>query len=378
MKNITGLQVERSLEEMLNDCSIDAIIAIDTDKNIIAWNVTAERIYGKTKEEVIGKAITEVISSMAEDAETLKAIKLAIKGIKSFIPASKKYFHRLHAENHFITLQDETGIKGVMNLVHDVAHRIKAEEQLQSLNDELKTRYRQLQITSEELAAFTLITSNKIKEPIRQVYTGIEHLIKIEASRLTDGGKASFRRMQSSINRMDLLLDDVLTLAQISILDKPVENVNIKDIIDEVVKALANRITEKNALLTTGELGTIKAHRNQVFLLLYHLTDNAIKFNNSNAPLIHIGCKKVLEENLLNEISSAAYYKLSVTDNGIGFNGNDLETMFRMFEKLHGKDYKGSGIGLAIARKIMQAHGGFITAESNDAGGSVFNCYFPV
>lgn len=371
--------MKKNLEEMLNNCSIDAIIAVDTHKNIIAWNATAEKIHGKTKASVIGKCITQVIPSIQEDAETLNAINLAGKGIKSFVPASKKYFHRLHAENHFIPLKNENELKGVMNLVHDVAHRIKAENQLQELNEELERRYRQLKITSEELASFTYITSSKIKEPIRQVYTGIEHLIKTEAGRLTDSGKASFRRVQSSISRMDLLLADILSLAQISILEKPQTVINVNEIISEVTNALKNKIFEKKVTVSTDNVYNITAHKSQVYLLLFHLIDNAIKFNESASPRVNITGERVtLNEDSKGNIPGGNYYKLAVADNGIGFNPDDFERMFKMFEKLHDKHYKGSGKGLAIARKIMEAHNGFITAKSNDTEGSLFECFFPV
>ncbi len=378
MKNISLLTVEKGLVEMLNDCSIDAIIAIDTDKKIIAWNATAEKIHNKTKEEVIGKPLLEIIPSMAEDEETLKAISLAKKGIKSFVPASKIYYHRLHAENHFIPLKDNDNIAGVMNLVHDVAHRIKAEEQLQHLNEELEKRFRQLKITTDELASFTYITSNKIKEPIRQIYTGIEHLIKAEAGRLTDSGKATFRRMQSSLNRMDLLLDDVLSLSQISILQKPEADVDLNKLLEEVIPEIQKK-SEKKASITIEKLCTIKGHYNYLYILFYNLLDNAIKFNENEIPQIKISCKEVaLNEKMQFHLPEINYYQVDITDDGIGFNSADGERIFTMFEKLHDKKYKGTGIGLAIARKIVIAHNGFITAYSTEGNGSSFHCYFPV
>src|SRR5579862_6323935 len=209
--------VEEKIEAMLNDSSIDAIIAIDAKRNIIAWNRTAERIYGREKQDVLGKPLVNAIPSIKNDEETLRAIQFAEQGFKAFVPASKAFSHRMHVENHFTPLRDETGIKGVMNLVHDVAHRIKAEAQLQRLNEQLEKGNRQLKTTSDDLASFTYITSNKIKEPIRQIYTGIELLVTNEAPWLSNGSRASFRRIQASINKIDLLLDDILRLSKISI-----------------------------------------------------------------------------------------------------------------------------------------------------------------
>lgn len=364
---------------MLNDCSIDAIIAIDTDKNVIAWNTTAEKIHGKIKDEVIGKPLSEIVPSIEEDAEILNAIHLALKGIKSFVPASKKFRHRFHAENHFIPLKDESGIKGVMNLVHDVAHRIKAEERLEFLNLQLEKRYRQLEITSDELASFTVITSSKIKEPIRQIYTAIEHLIKVEAGRLSDTGKASFRRMQSSLNRMDLLLNDILSLAQISILQEANTVVELNELIKEVIADVEKK-AEKNINLVVNDLCKVTGNRSHLYLLFYNLFTNAVKFNDEAIPSINISCKTVvLNAEMYTALTETEYYEVIVSDNGIGFDQADATRIFNMFETLHppGK-YKGSGIGLTLAKKIMHAHEGFITAESNPGNGTSFHCFFPL
>src|ERR1051325_8066369 len=164
---------ETTLVELLVDCSIDAIIAIDINYRIITWNKKAAAIYNVSNKKAIGKSLREIIPGLEHDQEMIAAIDTAIKGYKSFVPASKLHPHRLHSENHFIPLKDAEGTRiGIMNIVHDVSHRIKAERQLQRLNEELKKRLRQLEVTSAETASFTYITSNKIKEPIRLIYTG--------------------------------------------------------------------------------------------------------------------------------------------------------------------------------------------------------------
>jgi len=265
-----------------------------------------------------------------------------------------------------------------MNIVHDVAHRIKAEQQLQKLNEELERRYRQLKITSEELASFTFITSNKVKEPIRHVYTGIEHLIKLEASRLTDSGKATFRRMQSSLSRMDLLLDDILSLTQISILEKSYTPVDLTGLLKEVRREIEKK-TDANPVIKIGELCVINGHRDYLHMLFYNLLQNAIKFNESINPVVEVSCVKIsLCEEETAFATDGEYYKITVADDGIGFDEADKEKIFTVFEKLNPGKYKGSGIGLTVARKIMEAHDGFITAESTPGKGASFHCYFPI
>jgi PAS domain S-box-containing protein len=370
---------ENSFAEILIDHSIDAIIAIDTECNVVIWNKTAAIIYRISKNAAMGKSIYKLLPGIEDDKEIANAIQHALNGYKSFVPACKEFAYRTHAENHFIPLIDsDSNVIGVMNIVHDVAHRIKTERQLQQLNEELEKRYRQLQVTSEELASFTYITSNKIKEPIRQIYTGIEHLINSEAAKLSDSGKAAFRRMQSSVNRMDLLLDDVLSLAQISILQKSDTLVDLNELMKDVSKTI-KRLKEKDANIVIEKLCTICGHKSYLYLLFYNLLDNALKFNENEIPEIKITCEEVsLEEKDGNPFSETEYYKVSIADNGIGFAAADAERIFNMFEKLHDKKYKGSGTGLTIARKIMNAHNGFIIAESEPGKGAAFHCYFPI
>ncbi|MEP6683843.1 MAG: ATP-binding protein [Parafilimonas sp.] len=369
---------ELSLAEILNDCSIDAIIAISTNYDVIAWNKTAALMYGPSKKEAIGKSLFKLIPGLEQDEQTIDALKNALCGHKSFVPVSKQFKHRLHAENHYIPLDDNDGnVIGVMNIVHDVAHRIKAERQLQDLNEELEKRYRQLKITSEELASFTYITSNKIKEPIRQMYTGVEYLVKMEGSRLSDSGKASFRRMQSSLNRMDLLLDDILSLAQISILQKPDATVDLNELLQKV-SADVEKKHEKKVNIIIKKLCTIPGHKDYLYILFYNLFDNGFKFNAADLPEIIVTCEKIVSGGQHELMQGNKYYKVTVKDNGIGFDSNDAERIFTMFEKLHDKKYKGSGTGLTIARKIMNAHDGFISAESEDGKSASFHCFFPV
>ena len=366
-----SFQSPKSLETILNDCSIDAIIAFDADKKIIAWNKTAEKIYGKSKKQVLNKPLLDMLPSMSRDQETLDAIDTALNGSKSFVPPSNDLAHRKQAENHFIPLKDEEEIKGVMNLSHDVAHRIKNEELLWQLNHELEIRLKQLTSTTQELANFTYLTSEKIKLPTRQVYLDIEKLISTEGHKLSNGGKAIFRRIQSAEQRMELLLDDMLKLAHISILERPKGYVALDLVIKKVIQDV-KRKSDKNIQFAVGDLCRIRGHEEYLYLLFSNLIDNAVKFNGLN-PHVSVTCESVMVDS---GIGQEEYFRVTVTDDGIGFEEAVSEKIFTILEKLHEKKFKGSGMGLAVARKVMEAHNGFIRAESTVGLGSSFHCYF--
>lgn len=373
-----SIKTDNTLNDLLTESSIDAMIAIGTDNTVMAWNKAATMLYGWKRDEALGKALSELLPSTNEDEDFLKAIDYAKNGIQSFLPASKPFIHRLHVEIHVIPLKKQGETMGVMLLVHDVSHRILKEEELQYLNNELQNRLRQLKLTTRELAHLTHIATYNIKEPIRHFYTTIEWLIKTEAASMSNGGKATFRRMQSSLNRMNLLLDDVITLTQINVVEKPDTLINLEEMVSDVIKSLEPKILETRTAITTGELCDIRAHKNQVFLLLQHVISNAIRFNASKAPYVNISCRKVSFDGNNVKDRTGEFYQLSITHNGNGFENIDSNTIFDTFDKSHESSYMGSGIAAVIAAKIMEAHSGFITVEKDTNGDMKIKCYFPV
>ena len=367
------------LAEMLNDCSIDRFMAIDTEWDIIAWNRMAEQLTGIAKKDIYGKKLLEVFPQYGEDKEMMNALRLAMSGIKSFVPAHKDLFNRQHYENHFIPLTGpDNRIVGVMNIMHDVAHRIKAEQQLYKLNIALKKKYEQLERTSDELATLTYITTHNIKEPLRQFYASLELLIHAEARALSDGGKANLRRMQASLNRMNLLLDDILALSGINNLGSEELPVNLNEILHRAVDKLKEKIKANNVSIQAAQLPVIIGYPEMLYYLFYYLINNAIKFRKHNAPLhITITTEQVtVPDQETEEAPGITYTKISFTDDGTGFNQDDAARTFMTLEKAPHK-YDSSGAGLAICRKVITAHDGFIQAEGWPGKGAAFHCYFP-
>lgn len=369
-----------SLAEMLNDCSIDRFMAIDTAWHIIAWNRTSELITGIRKKEVYGKKLLDVFPQFEQDKEIMNAIRLALSGIKSFVPAHKDLFNRQHYENHFIPLTDrDNKIVGVMNIMHDVAHRIKAEKQLHQLNIALKKKYEQLERASDELATLTYITTHNIKEPLRQFYASLEVLVHAEAKALSDGGKANLRRMQASLNRMNLLLDDILALSGISNQGAEEVPVNLEEVLQQAIDKLKDKIRSNSVhIQKPAALPPVTGYPGMLFHLFYHLINNAIRFRKHDASLeVTITSEQVMLRSHDDNSSCKVYQRISFIDNGTGFNQEDAVRIFMIVEKTPHK-YASSGAGLAICRKIMIAHEGFIEAEGWPGKGAAFHCYFPL
>lgn len=370
------------LSDMLNDCSIDRVMAIDENWCVIAWNKTAVQITGIQKSEIIGKPLLQVFPKLGEDPDIMEAIQFAFHGKKSFLPARAGLLNRQSYENHFIPLTDQEGeVKGVMNIMHDVAHREKAEKKLQELNEALEQQYRQLETASTEMATFTYITSNEIKEPLRHVYTAFELLVKSEGKALSNGSKANIRRIQASVNRINLLLDDIWALSHINSFKQVRNAVDLNEVYREVLNKLQRKISESGAIIEANHLPVITGYKEMLQTLFINLIDNALKFQApGNQPRINITSLLIPVE----ELPAAAQSKrpmmqIAFSDNGIGFDPTQSNRIFVMFEKLHPKDqYHGSGMGLAIVKKIMEAHDGFVQATAQPEKGATIHCYFPV
>jgi PAS domain S-box-containing protein len=374
-----------TIAELLNDSSIDRFMAIDTDWNIIAWNRSSEKLTGIQKIDIYGKKLLEVFPQFGEDKEMIDAIRLAMAGIKTFVPAQKDKFNRHHYENHFIPLTTPDGrMVGVMNLMHDVAHRIKAEQQLHKLNIALKKKYEQLERTADELATLTWITTHNIKEPLRQFYASLELLVRAEGRALSEGGKANARRMQASLNRMTLLLDDILALSGINTLTEEESRVDLEAILQQVLDKLKEKIRSGNVNVQSAGLPVITGYPEMLHYLFFYLINNAIKFRKHDAPLhITISSTQVTLPGNDTEVAIGAdrtdtriYTKISFVDDGTGFNQEDADRLFLTIDKEPQK-YASSGAGLAICRKVVTAHEGFIQAEGWPGRGAAFHCYFP-
>lgn len=323
----------------------------------------------------MGRSLFKIIPSIAADEATMKAIRLAEKGIKSFVPVSKDYIHRHHAENHFIPLKnsDENFI-GIMNLVHDVAHRIKAEEQLQYLNNELLLKNKELEQRNAELISLSNVASHDLKEPLQKIYTAGEAIISTDAKKLSDNSKAHLRRIQSSVQKMRLITDDLLSFTALTKErnEEEYSPVPLDAVMEKAKKRLQRIIENKNALIELGELPSIYGNQHLLIQLFQHIIHNAVKFQEkNNQPVIKISSEKVKYED-------KDFWKVSVRDNGIGFKEGEAELIFNLFTKLGTPlTFSGSGIGLAVYKKIMEKHRGFIRAISEEGKGTEMSCYFP-
>ncbi len=235
---------------------------------------------------------------------------------------------------------------------------------------ELETRQREeLTRSNEELQQFAFIASHDLQEPLRKITAFGDRLKATCENSLTDKGYDYLQRMQNAAERMQALIEDLLTLSRITTRAKPFVEVNLAQVTQEVLSDLEIRIAQTEARIEVGELPTIKADPLQMRQLLQNLIGNALKFHRKQEPPF----VKIYSETTTNRQLSSDLCQIIVKDNGIGFDEKYLDRIFNVFQRLHGRtEYEGTGMGLAICRKIVERHQGTITAKSEPGKGASF------
>ncbi len=256
---------------------------------------------------------------------------------------------------------------------------VQRTQELREANETLGERNVSLLRMNKELESFTYISSHDLQEPLRKIQALAGIVLATE--HLTDKGKDSFQRMQIAAARMQQLIRDLLDFSRLDTAERTLDTVDLRLIIAEVVSELSETIDEKHATLDTTELGFAPVIVFQFRQLMHNLIGNALKFSNPAVqPHIRISCRVLTGSELNNErlVPEKTYCHIIFSDNGIGFDPQYSERIFQVFQRLHSREqYNGTGIGLAIVKKIVENHGGLITATGELNKGARFDIYLP-
>ena len=248
-------------------------------------------------------------------------------------------------------------------------------------NGEKEKRAEELVIANKELLAFTYVSSHDLQEPLRKIQTFITIILEAENDNLTEKGKYNFQRIQFSAARMQQLIDDLLSFSRINTTQLVFEKTDLNAIVDEIKAELKDTIKEKHAIIESNDLYPANTIAFQFRQLMYNLISNALKFSSpEHTPHIIITSNIIKGNVAVHEKLSPKkdYCHITVKDNGIGFEPHFAERIFEVFQKLHSKEiYTGTGIGLAIVKKIVGNHNGIIIATGALNKGAAFDIYFP-
>ncbi|MBS1687893.1 MAG: PAS domain-containing protein [Bacteroidetes bacterium] len=276
---------------------------------------------------------------------------------------------------------EKNGKKVVRGTVMDVTERENMIEQLQDSERSLFQKNNELQQSNASLEEYAYVASHDLKEPLRKISTFGDRLYMSQHNRLTADGQVYLQKIIDSSRRMQVMISDLLSVSTITG-NKNYEPVNLADILAEALQSIEHKIEEKNALVTYSDLPTVHVVPSQFRQLFQNLINNSLKFSQENIqPQITVTHKYVSYGEVAGYgiVQAKRYLQLTFTDNGIGFDNIYANKIFTIFQRLHGKqEYEGTGIGLAICKKIVENHSGTIYATGALNKGATFTIIIPL
>lgn len=272
-------------------------------------------------------------------------------------------------------VNEHGGEKVLIGTLQDVTNDIQ-------LNEALREKNTQLEQINNELSSFNYVASHDLQEPVRKILTFSELVREREARGLSESGNSYLQRITAAARRMQHLIEAFLSYSHISNAELRFEKLDLNEVMAEVNGTFAERLEEKKGQLTWQNLPTVRGVRIQIQQMFINLVGNAIKYSKEGVPpQISVTASEVqgLKADPPGGSERWQYWKISVRDNGIGFEPEFNDKIFDVFVRLHSKDrYEGTGIGLAICKKIAATHKGFIRAEGTPGEGAVFHIYLPI
>lgn len=260
----------------------------------------------------------------------------------------------------------------------------ESERSLQQLNDELEQRVtertEQLAQSNAELERFAYVASHDLQEPLRTVASYLQLIERRYAGRLDDAGREFVAYAVEGASRMRELINDLLEFSRVQTRARPFTLVSLENLLAEIQADLRIAIEENAAVITHDPLPGVMGDAGQLRRLFQNLIGNAIKYRGKEAPRIHLSARRLesLPKNRPEGVPESGWL-ISVRDNGIGIEPQYHEKVFQLFQRLHGReDYPGTGLGLALCRRIAERHGGTIWVESGPATGSTFHVALPM
>ena len=253
--------------------------------------------------------------------------------------------------------------------------------QLEKLNASLEAKNTELEHINKELESFTYVASHDLQEPLRKIRIFTDRILETESALLPPQTSGYFEKILLSSTRMQHLIEDLLKFSRTSVTENDFEPVDLNKLLEEVGSIASQSFEDKQAQIEITTLPEVNGIRFQLQQLFLNLISNSVKYSRESiTPIIRITSRRVNGEQLdiPHVAKSKDYFEIRLEDNGIGFDQENAEKIFDLFQRLHGRDkYSGTGIGLAICKKIVYNHHGFIIARGKPMEGAAFLIYFP-
>lgn len=381
-KNEEIRRSEERYHNLIDEMQDYAILLLDKNGTIQNWNKGAEKIKGYHADEIIGKNFSIFYT------ENEKKTRLPEKNLNEAIKHGRASYEGWRMKKDgtqfwgsvvITALHDKNNnITGFSKITRDLTEKKLAEERMVQYAQRLEQKNQELERSYKELESFSYIASHDLQEPLRKIKTFAIRIL--EKEKLSEQTTDYFNRITGSVTHMQKLIDALLDYSRTSAPMLTREVTDLNPLVENVITNLKELIEEKNAIIETGRLPVIKAVSMQFQQVFSNIISNALKYSKEKVPPhIKISSEIVSARGILPTTKYKKCYRISIADNGIGFEQQYAEKIFELFQRLHGKgQYAGTGIGLAICKKIVQNHEGAIKATSQPGVGTTFNIYLPV
>jgi len=345
----------------LLEAAPDAMVVVNPDGEIVLLNVQAEKQFGYRRDELVGQQVKNIIpEGFAERliADALRSVEDALAqhiGTGIELTGRRKDGKKFPIEIMLSPLESLDGIL-VTAAIRDITERKTAEAHLLQKIEELN-------VSNEELGKFAYIASHDLQEPLRMVASYTQLLSRRYKGKLDAEADEFIAFAVDGANRMQRLIQDLLAYSRVGTKGKELLDTSSEVALQQALRNLRSAIEESGALVTHDPLPTVLADEMQLTQMFQNLVGNAIKYQNTGVPSVRVSAAR----------DGGGKWVFSVKDNGLGIDPQYFERIFGMFQRLHKREeFAGTGIGLAICKKIAERHGGSISVESQVGQGSTF------
>lgn len=363
----------------------NAVIEVANNAMFEFWGVESKDVLGKpifeAMPDVGNQGYEEILKNVRETGVPFIANEMTATLKRDGVPTD------VYINFSLDPIRETDGtISAILAVAIDVTAQVLARQKIEEVvaerTTELATANQNLQRSNAELEQFAYIASHDLQEPLRKVRTFAQMLESTLGENISDKAKNYLEKINSSTGRMTGLIRDVLHYSQLSRDEQQAfKSVNLNTLLHGIKSDYELLILQKNAQILFGDLPTIEALPQQMSQLFGNLVSNALKFSNDSRPVIEISAELLEQEDVppsLAQGKDTIYYKIQVKDNGIGFDQEHAEKIFNIFQRLHAKtEYSGTGIGLAMCKKIVLNHHGDIYATSQYGEGATFTIILP-
>jgi PAS domain S-box-containing protein len=340
------------------------------DFKVVFANDAIQQLLNIDPNKIIGKKLSELDSYVRKTELFL----VYIKAVDTGEPVSLEHYYKHNGIEKWLRLSISKLKDGMTVAIHDITDIKRYEE-------ELKTNISALEQSNQQLEEYAYAASHDLQEPLRKIKTFGSFLYDTQQGGTDDTGKQHLEKILQSAERMSLLIKDLLSYSSLKIKEE-FGLTDLTSIFENVLQDMEVLIEQKKAIITHDPLPEIEAIPIQINQLFYNLVNNSLKFSSDDLPLhLDVSCKLLNAEELVHIgglDNTLTYYEIIFSDNGIGFNQDYANQIFGLFKRLNDKTvYAGSGIGLALCKKVVSNHKGIIAANAKEGIGAQFYIYLP-